>query len=164
MKAVVLILAALILLAMITLAVLAMHSRAQAPPGRIDGRLPPCPDSPNCVCSEYPADSAHYVEPLRLPGDLPLASVPGRLGEQVRTLGGTVTLVQQDYLAASFRSRLFGFVDDLQLRLDVEEGVIQVRSASRVGRSDLGVNQRRVEALRRLWRQAGGDDRTVAEK
>ncbi|BAZ93089.1 hypothetical protein TspCOW1_20030 [Thiohalobacter sp. COW1] len=164
MKAVLLILAALILLAMITLAVLALHSRSQAPPGRVDGRLPPCPDSPNCVCSEYPADSAHYVEPLRLPGDLSPASVLDRLGEQVRSLGGTVTTVQPDYLVAGFRSRVFGFVDDLQLRPDAQAGVVHVRSASRVGHSDLGVNRQRVEALRQRWRQAGGVGRTVAEK
>lgn len=156
MKTALLILAALILLAVITLAVLAQHSRSQAPPGRVDGRLPPCPDSPNCVCSEYPADSAHHVEPLRLPADLPPAAALDRLGDQVRALGGAVTTVQQDYLAASFRSRLFGFVDDLQLRLDAQEGVVHVRSASRVGRSDLGVNRQRVEALRQRWRETGG--------
>jgi uncharacterized protein (DUF1499 family) len=52
------------------------------------------------------------------------------------------------YLHAECRSALFGFVDDLELHLRVSEGVIAVRSASRLGYSDLGVNRRRVEILR----------------
>jgi uncharacterized protein (DUF1499 family) len=53
-----------------------------------------------------------------------------------------------DYLHAECASAVFGFVDDLELQLRASEGRIAVRSASRLGRSDLGVNRRRVEALR----------------
>lgn len=52
------------------------------------------------------------------------------------------------YLHAECRSALFRFVDDLQLQLREQEGIIAVRSASRLGRSDFGVNRRRVETLR----------------
>jgi uncharacterized protein (DUF1499 family) len=59
------------------------------------------------------------------------------------------------YLHAVCRSRLFGWADDLELRIDTEAGVVHVRSASRVGYSDLGVNRRRVERLRAALREQG---------
>ena len=52
------------------------------------------------------------------------------------------------YLHAECKSSLLGFVDDLELQLRPSEGLITIRSASRVGFSDLGVNRRRVERLR----------------
>lgn len=127
------------------LLVLALMSRQGQPPGLLDGRLASCPASPNCVCSEPGTDAAHMVEPLPLPAgpeSLPL------LRDAVVGMGGEVRLVRDDYLAATFRSPLFGFVDDLELRPQPGAGLVQVRSASRVGHSDLGANRRRVEALR----------------
>ena len=60
-----------------------------------------------------------------------------------------------DYLHAECKSRFFGFVDDLELQLRPEDGIIAVRSASRVGYSDLGANRKRVEDLRESL-SAGG--------
>ncbi len=119
--------------------------------GLRDGRLQPCPATPNCVCSE---DG----------GLLPLRS-PGPAGEAWRRARAAVAgrprtrIVAEaaGYLHAECRSALFRFVDDLELRLDDAAGVIHVRSASRLGRWDLGVNRRRVEALRAaLAAQPGG--------
>lgn len=124
---------------------LALVSRQGQAPGLVDGRLAPCPASPNCVCSEPGTDAGHAVEPLPLPaGPDPLAP----LRDAVTAAGGQVQVAQGHYLAATFRSPLFGFVDDLELRLQPDAGLVQVRSASRVGHGDLGVNRRRVEALR----------------
>lgn len=127
------------------LLVLALMSRQGQPPGLVDGRLAPCPASPNCVCSESGTAAAHATESLPLPvGPEPLAT----LRDAVVAVGGEVKVAAGAYLAASFRSRLFGFVDDLELRLEPDAGVVQVRSASRVGHSDLGANRRRVDELR----------------
>ena len=63
-----------------------------------------------------------------------------------------------NYLYAESTSAIFGFVDDLELQLRPSDGVIAVRSASRLGRSDLGVNRNRIELLRALLNQHGISD------
>ena len=74
----------------------------------------------------------------------------------VSAMPRTVVVTATDtYLRAESRSRLWKFVDDLELSLSPADGWIQVRSASRVGYSDFGVNRRRVEALREELRAAG---------
>jgi uncharacterized protein (DUF1499 family) len=75
-----------------------------------------------------------------------------RLKEAVKAIGGRIEEENETYLRATFRSRVFRFVDDLECRLASEDGVIHVRSASRVGYSDLGVNRRRVEHLRKRFK------------
>jgi uncharacterized protein (DUF1499 family) len=107
-----------------------------------DGRLAPCKRSPNCVCSQAdPSDSEHYIAPIR--GSM--AAARDAVSAMPRT-----TLVEQreNYLYAEFRSRLLGYVDDVELFFDGQ--ALQVRSCSRLGRRDFGVNRKRVEALRSL--------------
>ncbi len=120
---------------------------ATSPPSSLTlGRLTPCPDSPNCVCSQDDRPS-HYVEPLRFSGDpdAAFARLAGTVRQEPRA-----TIVQEGpgYLRAEFRSRVFRFVDDVEFLLNPTGHTIEVRSASRVGYSDLGVNRRRVERLR----------------
>ena len=122
---------------------LAHQSKAGSPPGLSGGALTACPSSPNCVCSERGAADSHAVDPL------PAASW-AQLPAAVEAAGGVVVERGDDYLAAAFRSRLFGFVDDVEFRKAAD--AVHVRSASRVGRSDLGVNRKRVEALRAALR------------
>jgi uncharacterized protein (DUF1499 family) len=107
-----------------------------------DGRLAPCKRSPNCVCSQAdPSDREHYIAPIG--GSLAAAR------EVVRAMPrATIVEQKQNYLYAEFRSRLLGYVDDVELFFDGR--VLQVRSCSRLGRRDFGVNRKRVEALRRL--------------
>lgn len=107
--------------------------------GLVDGKLRACPGSPNCVSSEGPEPD---LEALRLPGD----DGWRLLREAVESLGGSIETDEGGYLHATFRSRVFGFVDDLECRRD--GGAVQVRSASRTGWWDMGVNRRRVERLR----------------
>jgi uncharacterized protein (DUF1499 family) len=76
-----------------------------------------------------------------------------RLREAIQTLGGTIEEERDGYLRAIVTSRVFRFVDDLECRMVVAVGVIHVRSASRVGYWDLGVNRKRVEALREMFEQ-----------
>ncbi len=109
--------------------------------------LAPCPSSPNCVCSEYSDSGAHI---LPLAADEPDAAWQA-VAAAVEAIGGVIVERRDGYLRAEFTSRLFRFVDDLELRLDQASRQIHVRSASRVGYYDFGVNRRRVGALREAY-------------
>ncbi len=149
MKKVYMIVASLVILAVIALFVVARVSKSGQAPGLADGRLAHCPDTPNCVCSEYASDQAHFIAPFELPAksaEAALARVRAAIVEQ----GGTIRSARDGYLAATYSTPLFGFVDDLEVRIDAAHGLVQVRSASRVGRGDLGANRKRVERLRQL--------------
>ena len=109
-----------------------------------DGRLAPPKRSPNCVSSQAdPQDREHFIEPIAFSGSM------DRLKKILLEMQGA-TLVEEkpDYLYAEFKSRLLGFVDDVELLK--QGGVLQVRSASRLGRRDFGVNRKRIEVLRKL--------------
>ncbi len=118
-------------------------------------RFAPCPPSPNCV-SSYAGDEEHHVDPLPLPADRPEATDADILEALRRVLSALprtrIVNVEGDYLHATCTSLVFRFVDDVEFRLDREAGVMHVRSASRVGYGDLGVNRRRVEKIRALLR------------
>ena len=106
------------------------------------GSLAPCRHTPNCVCSQADlSDREHYIAPLKAS----LEDVKKAVEALPRT---RIVLSYPNYLYAEFRSRLLGFVDDVEFFFD--GAVIQVRSASRLGRRDFGVNRARVERLRRM--------------
>ena len=116
-------------------------------------RLAACPSSPNCVSSDA-ADLAHSIAAFTL------AIPPGEAWPALRrSVGGLrrteIIAETSDYLHAECTSAVFGFVDDLELHLRSAEGLIAVRSASRLGYSDLGVNRRRIEDLRALLIKQG---------
>jgi uncharacterized protein (DUF1499 family) len=113
--------------------------------GVIDGRLKACPDRPNCIASY--ADGVNHVEPLTYHGD---AGAALRRLESVLSGMPRVRVVAKSstYLRAEARSRWFGFVDDLEFLLKAEAHCLHVRSASRLGYSDFGVNRKRLEAIR----------------
>jgi uncharacterized protein (DUF1499 family) len=117
------------------------------------GRLPPCPSSPNCVCSDDPT-AWHRIDPLRLRVDAAQAwaALDAVLRAMPRT---TIVHAGADRLQAECHSRLFGFVDDVVFELRPADGVIAVRSAARLGWGDLGVNRRRVETIRARLRERG---------
>jgi uncharacterized protein (DUF1499 family) len=110
------------------------------------GRLTTCPDSPNCVSSQS-TDPRHAISPLRYEG--PMEKARERL---IGTVSGMkrsrIVVAEERYLRAEFTSALFRFVDDVEFLLDDGTKIIHVRSASRVGYSDLGVNRKRVEEVR----------------
>jgi uncharacterized protein (DUF1499 family) len=117
-----------------------------------DGRLAACPSSPNCVSSQA-ADEEHRIAPLPYAGTGDDAIV--RLAAIVRSLPrATIVSERPDYLRAEFTSRIFRFVDDVEFLADDAAKVIQVRSASRLGHSDLGVNRKRIELIRTRWKEA----------
>jgi uncharacterized protein (DUF1499 family) len=134
-------------------ALLACAGQRPAGLGVEGARLAPCPASPNCVSSDA-GDERHAVADLELAAPAPEAWRAAR--EAVAALPRTRTVAESEgYLHAECRSALFRFVDDLELHLRADAGRIAVRSASRVGRSDLGVNRRRVEDLRAALRARG---------
>lgn len=113
--------------------------------GVTDGRLAPCKRTPNCVSSQVDAaDREHYISPIAFRGSM---SDLRRAVESMER--ATVIKAERDYLYAEYRTRLLRYVDDVELYYDPTQGVVHVRSASRLGRRDFGVNRKRVEALRR---------------
>ncbi len=116
--------------------------------GLIHGKLSPCPDKPNCVCSEgETADVQHSIQPLSTEG-IDHAAAWASLIDAVQANRGSVQQNSGAYLHATFTSSFFRFVDDFEARLDVDNRAIHIRSASRVGHSDMGVNRKRVEKIR----------------
>lgn len=112
--------------------------------------LKPCPSSPNCVSSLAKEDPAHRVPPLNWTGDLDQAKA--RLRHAVLAAGHATFVVEEDaYWHIEFRSRVFRFVDDVEFLFDAQTRLIHVRSASRVGHSDLGVNRTRIAKIRSLF-------------
>ena len=115
----------------------------------VDGRLRPCPDTPNCVSSESGTPEAKLVAPFPAPGG---RADMARLSSVVSAWPRTVVIATDgDYVHAESTSLIWRFVDDVEFRFDSAASMIQVRSASRLGRSDLGVNRKRVEGLRAKW-------------
>ncbi len=123
---------------------------------QVPAALAACPDSPNCVSSqEEPSDSEHHIAALPLgtrDADQALAELQDVVLAQPRAV---VQVIKGPYVAATFTSKIFRWVDDVEFLIDEEAGVVHVRSASRVGKSDLGVNRKRVETLRAAWDSGG---------
>ncbi len=132
--------------ALLMLGLLGCSGSKPADIGLVDDRLSPCPSRPNCVASDA-ADADHRVEPLRYQSD------PQEIWAMLKTvltkLPRTTIVTSDDrYLHAEASSKLFGFVDDVEFHLLPADGVIAVRSAARVGYSDMGVNAERIETIR----------------
>jgi uncharacterized protein (DUF1499 family) len=118
-------------------------------------KLPLCPNSPNCVSSQaHATDREHYIAPFKIKGNITeaWAALKKTLTSQSRTV---ITRESAEALHAEATSLVFRFVDDIDVILDAEAHLLHIRSASRIGYSDLGVNRKRVEALRSALRQSG---------
>lgn len=108
--------------------------------GVTEGRLSPCPESPNCV-SSFENSEEHSIAPLA-----------ANLDQIQQVLLGmdeaNIVEVSNGYLYAEFTSRIMGYVDDVEFLTDSTGNLTHVRSASRLGHSDLGANRKRIEAIR----------------
>lgn len=118
-----------------------------------DGKLSPCPVTPNCVSSDS-MEGAHGIEPLMMGSDKK-AAWQALLAYLRKDSSYTIMVQEADYLRAEARTRLFRFVDDVEFHLRPEQGQIAMRSASRIGYSDLGTNRRRLEGFRQALREVG---------
>ncbi|MEX1302612.1 MAG: DUF1499 domain-containing protein [Desulfotignum sp.] len=117
--------------------------------GTTNGELAPCPKTPNCVNSQAVGEK-QYIQPIRYAGAREDARVRllQILGSQKRA---KILTAQENYIRAEFTSALFRFVDDVEFYFPKEksgESVIHIRSASRIGYSDLGANRKRIERIR----------------
>ena len=118
-----------------------------------DGKLAPCPSTPNCVCSQS-EDAEHKIEPLTYKSTPQVAF--SQLKQAIASQPRTKIITQSpNYLYAEFTSAIMKFVDDVEFYLDEDAKVIHVRSASRLGQSDLGVNRKRIETIRAKLQELG---------
>lgn len=120
-------------------------------------RLDECSNKPNCVNSQS-SQQDHFIEPLMVSGSD--VAVQEKIVAVLKKLERvTVTIVEDHYIRAEARSRLFRFVDDLEFYFPESSDrltTVHVRSASRIGYSDLGVNRKRVERIRQLLEVSDG--------
>jgi uncharacterized protein (DUF1499 family) len=113
--------------------------------------LPPCPDTPNCVSTESTRSSQRMeAVPFRDDPASALARARAALLEESRT---TIVAEDSNWLKAESKSFVFRFVDDVEILLDASAQVFRFRSASRVGKSDLGVNRKRMQRISERLRQ-----------
>jgi uncharacterized protein (DUF1499 family) len=124
---------------------LSVYSRKAPQLGMLNNHLRACPPTPNCVTSEQEGTD-DYVEPLKVTTTLDDAWRNAKMA--IVESGGHIMTEHDGYLRAYFVTPLMRYVDDVELRRDSRNQVIQIRSASRVGRSDLGANRSRVKKIR----------------
>lgn len=130
---------ALVAIVCVLFFLLGLKSQKGKARGLVDGQLAPCGSAPNCVSSEAETQPEKEVAPLK--GSLKSAR------EAIMATGGTITAETRSYISATYMSKIFKFVDDVELRSG-GKGFVHIRSASRVGYSDRGVNRKRVDAIR----------------
>ncbi|PKG96773.1 DUF1499 domain-containing protein [Paraglaciecola sp. MB-3u-78] len=122
--------------------------------GVMSDQLTPCPSTPNCVSSQA-TDKEHYIQPIHFTGTPQDAQ--DRLLQILNTLERTeIIVVQENYIRVAFTSKIFQFVDDVEFYFpatDTEHIIINFRSASRIGYSDLGANQKRIEQIRDTFKE-----------
>jgi uncharacterized protein (DUF1499 family) len=118
-----------------------------------NGQLMSCPDKPNCVNSQA-TDEEHSIEPIHFTGTQQAAQ--DRLLQILNGLDRTQIIVtDENYIQVEFTSKIFRFVDDVEFYFPstkTEKIIINVRSASRLGHSDLGANRKRIEQIRNAFK------------
>ncbi|ACB52289.1 hypothetical protein cce_2941 [Crocosphaera subtropica ATCC 51142] len=120
--------------------------------GITHGKFHSCPNTPNCVNSQS-TDAEHSIQPLTYEGNNKeaIAQLKDIINQQERT---EIISETDNYLYAQFTSHWMGFIDDVEFYVNENQGVIDVRSASRLGESDLGVNRERIETIRQAFQQS----------
>jgi uncharacterized protein (DUF1499 family) len=117
-----------------------------------DMQFLPVPESPNCVMSTLPEDDEKYVEPLSLPEGKEERPIEFMKDLMVKEFAAKVLHENEKYLHVAVQTRLMRYVDDVEFIWDDKGQVLQVRSCSRLGYSDMGANRARVERIRDLLR------------
>jgi uncharacterized protein (DUF1499 family) len=121
--------------------------------GVSEGRFNACPSTPNCVSSYADkSDEAHYIAPIEF--DTSIGNARQRLLDVLRDFPrAEIIIAEKFYIYAEFSTLVFRFVDDVEFYIDGDENVIHVRSASRLGKSDLGVNRKRIDKIRKMFHE-----------
>ena len=144
--------AALVVLSpVIALAVLSALASKPKNLGENNGRLAPCPNSPNCVSTQN-ADSQHTIEAIVFDGS------PEDAMRKLKAVLAVIPRMEiitetESYVHAEATSLIFRFRDDVEFVIDRQANLIHFRSASRVGKSDLGANRKRMEEIRKAFKQ-----------
>ena len=149
MKKMIYLVTAIVFSFLVIFVVLSFQSRKMPEKGLVNGRLQPCPGSPNCVCSEYQDKS--FVEPLYFNKSPQWAWE--RAKDILEQMGGRIELEEKEYLRVIFATKIFRFRDDVELRVEAEKNRIHIRSSSRVGHFDFGQNRKRVKKIRAGFNQ-----------
>jgi uncharacterized protein (DUF1499 family) len=116
-----------------------------------DGKLEPCPNSPNCISTQADSnDKEHFMIPLSYTTSRDEAKQ--KIIDIIKNLPRTKIITEkEDYIHSTFTSRLMHYVDDVEFYFDDKAKLIHFRSASRVGYSDMGVNKARMEEITKLF-------------
>jgi len=147
MKIVIILIVGFFLLAICYFSYLAYQSNKKTPPGLSNNQLQHCPNTPNCLNSEFPDDSSHYIDALGYENKT-IDEIRNIIRSSIESTGGSIINIQENYIAATYTSKLFRYVDDFETRIDHENTLIHFRSASRVGKSDFGANKKRILAIK----------------
>jgi uncharacterized protein (DUF1499 family) len=109
-----------------------------------------CPETPNCVSSlSDPTDDEHFINALASPDGITTNALLARIAKQIDKDPDAELIVNTPtYLYAEYTSDLMQFIDDVEFLSDTDLGIVEVRSASRIGRSDFGVNRSRIDMIR----------------
>jgi uncharacterized protein (DUF1499 family) len=142
--------------AIVITAVMAILARVVKSPANLgvrDGKLAPCPNSPNCVSTQS-QDPRHQIDPI--PYTTSPAEAKAILVQIIRSMERT-RIIRDDptYIHAEFRTKGIGYVDDVEFTLDQEAGLIHFRSSARLPYYDWGVNRKRMEEIRAAFEAAG---------
>lgn len=135
-----------LILSLIGLFGISMTSKQPDNLGVTNGKLATCPDTPNCVSTQA-ADPGKKIEPIAFKGSS--AETISKIKQTIKANWPRATLISErdHYLHYEFKSLIFRFIDDVEFFVDDKASVIQFRSASRVGHSDLGVNRKRMNQI-----------------
>lgn len=136
---------ALVFIIVVALAAMSALSRNIPATGLQDNKLQPCPDTPNCLCSEY--QGSHHTQPVAINNS---GINIQRYIEIIKSMNGELVSFNENYLHATFTTTVMRFIDDFELRIDKTNMLVHIRSASRVGYSDLGKNKNRVSEFKAL--------------
>ena len=123
--------------------------KSKKPIGIVNGKLHPCPKSPNCVSTQA-VEENQKIEPINYSGDLEdaKAKIIGIINSLKRS---KIITNEENYIHIEFRTATFRFVDDVEFLFDDKEKIIHFRSRARMGYSDMGVNRKRMEEITKLF-------------
>ncbi len=124
-------------------------AKSKKPIGIVDGKLHPCPKSPNCVSTQA-TDEKQKMEPINYSGSLEDAK--RKIITIINSLKRSKVITnEENYIHIEFRTATFRFVDDVEFLFDDKEKIIHFRSRARMGYSDMGVNRKRMEKITKLF-------------
>lgn len=149
MKIILIILSLILAAGLIYFFYLGYQSQMASPRELDNTKLAHCPDTPNCICTEYPEDKSHFTQAIPF-SEIESTNIVQLINNAIMLSGGVIKSTKDNYISATYTSSIFRFVDDFEIRIDYKNKLIHMRSASRVGHSDLGVNLKRINHFRHI--------------